>query len=280
MAVVAAFYLYPIVDVVRLSLTDADLLQRGYRYTWGSYRAVLSRPEFYSVARVTAIFVAASVIFQLGLGLIIALVVHDATRRRVLGAVAARTAVLTAWAIPGVVIGIIWRMLLSEGSYGIFTHWLSQLAVRPLPFLSTPGMALLSVTVANIWRGTAFSMILQYAGLQTIPEEIYEAAQVDGATRLRQLVHITLPLMLPIMYINLVLITIATFNTFDMVLALTGGGPGRSTEVIALHAYATIFREFDLGRGSAIAVLLLATNLVMVFMYYRLLQRGREVAYT
>ena len=266
-----AFYAYPVLDVVRLSFTNANLLEPGYRYTLGSYLSVLHRPEFYATARVTAIFVSTSVVGQLVLGFLIALLIHSGVRRQVRGTVATRTVVLTAWAIPGVLIGVIWRTLLSEGSYGMLNHLLSRASFGTVRFLSDPQLALVSVIVANIWRGTAFSMILQYAGLQTIPSEIYEAAQVDGATPLQQMRRVTLPMMRPILSINLVLVTVATFNTFDMVLALTGGGPGRSTEVIALSVYNTIFREFSLGRGAAIAVILLLINLLMVVLYYRAL---------
>lgn len=94
-----------------------------------------------------------------------------------------------------------------------------------IPFLSEPGLALWSVTLANVWRGTAFSMILQYAGLQSISAELYEAAQVDGASPLQQFRYVTLPQLRPHLTINLILSTIATFNTFDMILPLTGGGP-------------------------------------------------------
>jgi multiple sugar transport system permease protein len=269
-ALLLAFYAYPVLDVFRLSFTNANLLAPGYRYGLGAYAAVLGQPEFAATLRVTGIFVAASVIAQLALGFAIALLIHAGTRAGVAGTVATRTVVLTAWAIPGVLIGVVWRILLSEGSYGIVNYALSRAGVGPVRFLSDPSLALLSIIVANVWRGTAFSMILQYAGLQTIAPELYEAAAVDGAGPARQLTHITLPAMRPILFINLVLITVATLNTFDMVLALTGGGPGRSTEVVALAVYTTIFHEFSLGRGAALAVILLLINLAFVAAYSRL----------
>lgn len=274
---VAAFYVYPTLDIFRLSFTNANLLEPRYTYTLSSYLSVLRRSEFLVMAQVTVLFVFASVLFQLALGFLIALLVHSGGRRGVIGTVATRTVVLTAWAIPGVVIGVIWRMLLSEGSYGILNGLLSRLALGSVRFLSDGALALLSITVANVWRGTAFSMILQYAGLQTIPEDLYEAAQVDGAAPSQQLLHITLPLMRPLLYINLVLATIATFNTFDMVLALTGGGPGRSTEIAALYTYNTVFRQFNLGQGAALAVVLFLVNLLMVVLYHRLLVQRGEV---
>jgi multiple sugar transport system permease protein len=147
----------------------------------------------------------------------------------------------------------------------------------PVPFLSDPEIALASVTIANIWRGTAFSMILVYAGLQTIPGDVLEAAKIDGANAFQRVTRVILPLLAPILFINLVIVSIETFNTFDMVLALTGGGPGRSTEVIALSIYNQIFAQFDLGQGAATAMLLLVVSVIMTIMYIRILQREEEV---
>jgi multiple sugar transport system permease protein len=190
--------------------------------------------------------------------------------------VATRTVVLGAWMAPGVLVGIVWQMLLSSSQFGIINYMLERLGVGRLQFLVHPGLALVSVIVANVWRGTAFTMILQYAGLQRIPEELYEAAEVDGASPPQKFFRITIPLLRPILFINLVLITIYTFNTFDMVIALTRGGPARSTQVLTLGAYEQVFSFFSLGRGSAIAVILLLINLTMAIVYYRLVLSREE----
>ncbi len=222
----------------------------------------------------TFFFVFFSVIFQLLCGLLVALLIVQGEKYKVRGTVVVRTSVLVAWAIPGVVIGVIFAMLFNETEAGILNYLLGTVGIGPITFLSEPTMALLSVTLANIWRGTAFSMILMYAGLQTISQHIVEAAKIDGAGPFQRLRHVILPAMAPIILINLIIISIDTFNTFDMVMALTGGGPGNSTEVIALSIYTSIFREFHLGVGAATAVVLLAINVVMTLVYLRLL--GRE----
>lgn len=147
------------------------------------------------------------------------------------------------------------------------------IGVRNPVFVSAAGPALFWISVANIWRGTAFSMVMQYTGMKTVPPELYEAATVDGAGALQRFRYVTLPSLRDIMLINLVLITIATFNTFDMVLPLTGGGPGRATEVVALYIYHLVFAEFQFGRGAAVAVLLLAVGLAFSLAYARLIRR-------
>ncbi len=139
-------------------------------------------------------------------------------------------------------------------------------------------VALVSVTVANVWRGTALSMILCYAGLKTIPDEVYEATRIDGAGGVQTLAWVTLPMMLPILLTNLVLVLVETFNTFDMVLSLTGGGPGAATQVLALGVYDQIFRQLNVGRGTAMAVVLMLINIVMIAAYLRVAERQERTA--
>jgi multiple sugar transport system permease protein len=115
-------------------------------------------------------------------------------------------------------------------------------------------------------------MILQYAGLQSIPDELYDAAEVDGASTLQSFWYITIPQLRPILMINIILITISTLNTFDMILPLTGGGPGQATEVLALHTYNVIFREYSLAGGAVLAVIMLMISLALTIAYRRLLR--------
>ena len=271
----AVLYLYPLIDVTRLSLTDATDAATPAHYTFASYRSLLGSSEFLAMTRVALIFVAASIAGQLVFGLLIAALVCAGERRRLPGAALVRAIVLVGWVLPGVVIGIIWKLLLDESGAGIIAYAASLLGGRNPTFLSAPGPALFWVTMANIWRGTAFSMIMQYAGMKTVPPELYEAATVDGAGALQKFRHVTLPSLHGILLINLVLITIATLNTFDMVLPLTGGGPGRATEVVALYIYHLVFSEFQFGRGAAVAVVLMAIGLALSACYARMLRRER-----
>ncbi len=261
--------------MTRLSLTDATDAATPAHYTLASYRSLLGSSEFLAMARVTGIFVAASIAGQLVCGLLIAALVCAGERRRLPGAALVRAIVLVGWVLPGVVIGIVWKLLLDESGAGIMAYAASLLGARNPTFLSAPVPALFWVTMANIWRGTAFSMIMQYAGMKTVPPELYEAATVDGAGALQKFRYVTLPSLRGILLINLVLITIATLNTFDMVLPLTGGGPGRATEVVALYIYHLVFSEFQIGRGAAVAVVLMAIGLALSACYARMLQRER-----
>ena len=275
-------FLYPVVEITRLSVTDEDflgaLLGSPWSYTLHSWARLIHSPNFANMLSVTVIFVAGSVVFQMLLGFIIAEAVRLGQQRGLRGTILTRTAVLSAWAIPGVIIGVIWKLLYHESEAGILTYLLHPFVKHDIAFLSDPHAALIALTVANVWRGTAFSMIFIYAGLQTLPQEVIEAAKVDGANAWQQLIHVTIPQLAPILLVNLLIILIDTFNTFDMAFALTGGGPGQSTEVLALNVYHTIFVDFNLAVGAAAGVLLLLINLSMTILYIRFVERGRSTA--
>jgi multiple sugar transport system permease protein len=271
LAIATLFFLWPVINVVRLAFTDATLLRDDYGYTLETFTQTLTDPALGHVLGVTALFVGASVAGQLLLGLAIALVIRRAVRRRLRGAVLVRSVVLCAWVMPGVLIGVIWQVVLSEGPAGLVNSALGALGTGPVAWLSDTDLAVVSVVVANIWRGTAFTMLLLYAALYTVPEELYDAGRVDGARRGRLLWHITLPSIRPVLLVNVVLITIATLNTFDMILSLTGGGPAQATEVLALHAYTSVFVNFSLAGGCVLALLLLAASLLLTAAYRRLL---------
>jgi len=218
------------------------------------------------------VFVGGSVVGQLSFGLLIALALDAGAKRKLPGVTFVRVAVLATWIIPGVASGITWQLIFSESRVGFLNGVLNAAGMRSIAWLSDPDIAIWSATLANIWRGTALSMILLYAGLQLIPGSLYEAAAIDGAGRFQAFRYITLPQLKPILLINVILVTIFSLNTFDLVLPLTGGGPGRSTEVLALAVYNTVFHDFNLGEGSVLAVMMLLIGLGMTAGYARLLR--------
>jgi multiple sugar transport system permease protein len=270
------FYTYPLVDVIRLSFTDANLLSPDYHYTLGSYRRLFLDPAVLSSLRITAVFAVGSVALKLVLGMALALAIDAGVRRRMVGTVVVRTSALAAWIVPGIVVGVLWKILLSTSSYGILNYWLELASGTRVEFLSDTRFSLATTILVNVWRGVAFTMIILYAGLQRIPAELYEAATIDGAGPVARFRFVTLPMLTPVLFIALVLTTIASVNTFDLIVALTEGGPARSTEVIAMSVYRQVFEFLNLGRGAAIAVLLLVINLGMTAAYLWLLRVNRD----
>ncbi|MEO5763106.1 MAG: extracellular solute-binding protein [Vicinamibacteria bacterium] len=272
-ALATAFLLYPMLELIRLSVTNATTEGAAYKYTASSLTSVATDPELPGMLVVTLIFVTASVLLQLLIGLALAVLIDAARRRGTSGTLFARTAVVSAWVIPGVLIGVLWRILLMENRAGIANYLGSMVGLPAMPFLSSGSFALASVVIANVWRGSAFSMILQFAGLMRIPKELHEAADLEGLTRTQRLRWLILPQLKPILALNLVLITISTLNTFDLILPLTGGGPARQTEVIALYMYRAAFFSLEAGRSAAIATVMLAVNLALALIAVRVMRR-------
>jgi len=275
LVLVATVLVYPMLDLVRLAFTDTRTHGAAYSYTTASFRALFADPAFYGMVGVTLVFVASSVALQLGLGLGIALLIDAARRRGAAGTLAARVAVVSAWVIPGVLVGVLWRILLVENRAGIVNYWLSRAGIGPLPLLSSGTLAMASVIAANTWRGCAFTMILQFAGLQRIPRELHEAADLEGLGAWARFRMVVLPMIAPVLALNLALITIQTLNTFDLILPLTGGGPARRTEVISLYMYRSAFYGLEAGRAAAVAVVMLALNLGLALVAVRRLRRPR-----
>ncbi|CAN5659544.1 hypothetical protein BH24ACI5_BH24ACI5_25690 [soil metagenome] len=269
-ALTGVFVLYPIFELIRLSFTRATTGQRGAGYTLQSFTQLIGDPNFGSMMVVTLIFVVASVVLQLGIGFGMAYLMDAARRRRVPGGLLARIAVVSAWVVPGVLVGVLWKILLMENRAGLVNYWLTSIGLGPLPLLSSGALAIVSVIAANTWRGCAFSMVLQYAGLQRIPRELHEAADLEGASMRQRLRVIVLPAVAPVIALNAVLITLYTFNTFDLILPLTGGGPARQTEVASLFMYRLAFYDLDAGMAAAAAVVMLLLNLPLIWLATRL----------
>jgi multiple sugar transport system permease protein len=274
--VLGLFYLYPVIDVLRLSLTDATLVGDHDNFTFSTVAKTLAAPELPSILLATLIFVGGSVVGQQIFGLIIALVVIRGEKRRLIGTTLLRTTALVAWVVPGIAGGIVWQMLFSEAPFGGLNSLLRTMHLHPVAWLSDPAMAPWSAVIANIWRGTAFSLVVMYAGLKGIDPTLYEAADVDGASPPQRLRFITLPQLRTAIMVNMILITIQTMNTFDAIISLTGGGPGRATEVISLYTFNLVFRSYDLSGGSVMSVLMLLISLLMALLYAFFLPREEE----
>lgn len=271
--VLGLFYLYPMLDVLRLAFTDQKLTDPVSHYTLATIGTTLDNPVLLVVIWTTILFTGGSVVGQQVLGLAIAQVVIRSEKRRLFGATVLRTTALVAWVIPGIAGGVVWQMLFSEAPFGAIDGILRLLHIAPVAWLSDPNIAVWSVVISNIWRGTAFSMVVMYAALKAIDPVLYEAAAVDGANALQQFFAITLPQLRAAILVNLIIITISTLNTFDAIIALTGGGPGRSTEVLSLFVFTVVFRNFDLSGGAVLSILMVAISLVLALVYARFLPK-------
>jgi len=263
---------YPLMQAVYLSLHEIKLTSLGRQTYVGlnNYLRILSYtgPSFFTqVLPATFYFVGGSIAGQLGFGLAIALLVNQ---RWVMGKEIFRAIFILPWVTSAIVIAISWRFIY-EPRLGVLNHALVLLGVTHLPgWLNDLDLVTPCLIVANTWHGTAFSFTLQTAGLQSIPYDLYEAAMVDGAGPRQRFRYVTFPLMRPFLMINLILISMYTVNFFDLIYAMTNGGPLYKTEVLAVFLYHQAFEYGYMGTGAAIGVLILMINLTLTFLYMRL----------
>ncbi|MBI2467464.1 MAG: sugar ABC transporter permease, partial [Candidatus Rokubacteria bacterium] len=174
------------------------------------------------------------------------------------------------WVISGIVVGYSWRFVF-DPTVGLLNTLLGAAGLSPRPWLVSAPLAMAALLVAATWRSAGYSLVLQMGGLQSIPEEVYEAARIDGATGRRLLRHVVLPLIKPFILINLITTTVDALNTFDLVLALTRGGPLYRTEIVSLYMYHQGFQWGFLGDAAAVSVVVYAVGILFTLGYVRLL---------
>jgi ABC-type sugar transport system permease subunit len=271
---VSLFSLYPIVESFRLSfyrliLTLPWLGQK--MVGWQNYTDLWTDPVAWQSLETTLIFVAVTIPMELILGLGIALVMNEAFRGRGL----LRAVVLIPWAIPTVVSSQMWRFIFND-RYGLFNFVLFGVDTsRYLAPLADPYFALVAIMVAEIWKTTPFAALILLAGLQTIPDDLYEAASIDGATVWQKFRYLTLPLVTPALLLALLFRTIDALRVFDLVFVMTQGGPADATNVLQFYGYKKTFAEGMIGYGSAIAVVVFSISLTLAIAYLSLLKASR-----
>ncbi len=233
----------------------------------GNYRFLLHDGRFWSALGVTSYFALVSVAAEVVLGLGFALLL-DA---RPPGSALLRAAVLLPWAIPSAIASKMWAWLWNP-EYGLVTRVLPG----DVNWLGTPGYAIHAAILVDVWKTTPFVTLLLFAALRNIPEDLYRAAAIDGASARRTFRSITLPLLKPAMVVAVILRTLDAFRVFDSVYVLTGGGPANTTETLSIYTYKTLMDAGDFGYGSTLAVATFLGVLAVSLVYLRLL--GREPA--
>jgi multiple sugar transport system permease protein len=217
-----------------------------------NYQKYLTDARTWSALWNTTYFTLVSVFFELTIGLAVALVIN----RAFIGRGAVRAAVLIPWAIPTAVSAMMWNYLY-DGQSGVIAHYFEQLGIigDSSYLLSTGSGAMASIILADVWKTMPYIALLLLAGLQTIPESLYEAAEVDGANKWQQFVNVTLPMLKSAILVALLFRTLDAFRVFDLIYVLTGGGPANSTESISVYAYQVLFSQSNFGEGSVLSVI-------------------------
>jgi multiple sugar transport system permease protein len=268
---------YPIARAVWLSFHRIEILRPDLTQYVGldHYHELLQDPILWIALQNSVLWVVGAVLFQLLGGLIGAL----ALNQQFAGRAVVRGVALVPWATPSVLVALMWTWML-DGNYGLINDLLVKAGIlsRFQPWLTQPWSALPAVILADVWQGIPFFAVMLLAALQAIPEDLFEAARIDGASAWRVFLHITLPLLLPTILITTMLRMIWTANYMDLIMVMTGGGPGYSSLTVPLHAYYTAYKRLDFGYGSTIAIVQVTILAGAIVFYIRQLRQNEMIS--
>jgi len=268
MLVTLAVVLWPVAETVWMSLHNFILFKpRNVPFIGlGNFWRLLHDEVFWLSLGHSLVWISLVVGLQFLLGLVTALLLNQTFWGRSL----ARSLVIIPWALPSVIIGLTWTWMY-DFNVGVLNDVLIRFGLidKPVAWLAQPASAFISIVVALIWQGFPFFAVTILAGLQTISAELYEAADMDGATRFQRLRFITLPAIADVIATALLLRTIWVANSLDVILVMTGGGPGYSTYTLPLYAFLKAYSGMEFGYGSALAIMLTLLLLLVVFIYVR-----------
>ena len=270
-----AFFGYPIVQNFLMAFQEytTSTFYTGEAPWVGfqNYQEVVSSPVFSKAMLNTVLFTVGSIAGQFVIGLALAVFL----RRRFPLSGELRSLILLPWLIPLIVSGAVWRWILDKDN-GALNRLLAAIGVATdhPGWLTSTSLALVAVILVNIWIGIPFNLTILYGGLQDIPEDLYEAASLDGASGWQRFRYVTWPLLRPVVSVVLVLGVVYTIKVLDLILALTGGGPANASQTIATLSYRLSFTEFNFGQGAALGNILIAISLVFAIFYLRANRRA------
>ncbi|WP_204519845.1 carbohydrate ABC transporter permease [Actinomyces procaprae] len=269
------YFGYPIVKNLMMSVQDytTRTFYTGEAPFVGlaNYAAVVKSSVFSTALINTVLFTVGSITGQFTIGL--ALAVFFKKHFPLNGVM--RSLMLLPWLLPMIVSSAIWKWMLDKDS-GVVNQLLGLAGVENIPWLTSTEVALVAVVMVNIWLGIPFNMTILYSGLQDIPDELYEAAALDGATGWKAFRNITWPLLRPVVSVVLILGVVYTLKVLDIILGLTEGGPSGATETLATQSYRLSFANFEFGQGAALGNILVLISLVFALAYLRMTRSGVE----
>ncbi|OJV10726.1 MAG: sugar ABC transporter permease [Bosea sp. 67-29] len=266
--VTALVILFPVLQTAWYSLHEYVLYDPGnFRFIGlRNFATAFSDEVFWIALLNSAIWVSGIVLLQLLLGLGAALLLNQSFWWRGM----ARALVIIPWALPSVIIGLMWTWIY-DFNLGVLNDILLRIGLisAPHPWLAQPSTALACIMLALVWQGFPFFTVTILAGLQTVPHELYEAAEIDGASPWRQFLHVTLPSIAGIVATAVLLRIIWVANSLDVILVMTGGGPGYATHTLPLYAFLRAYTGMEFGYAASLSLMLTAILLGIVWLYVR-----------
>lgn len=264
-------YGYPLFLTLKYSFFDASLIGENNVFVGlKNYISVLKDKQFYDTFFLTVKWTVLTIGFKIGIGFFIAMILNA----KIYMKKAYRFLILIPWAIPQVVVSIIWSWIL-DGKYGYLNYYLQNFGIieKPLSWLTETNLAFLSTSFVDAWVGIPLVVMMFLSGLGSIPDSLYEAARVDGANKIQQFFNVTIPSMKKVIIIVFTLTTIWTFNSFNIIFVLTGGGPIGATETLMLKIYREVFGNYDLGVSSTLSIIVFIILTLMSVIYWRQLEK-------
>jgi multiple sugar transport system permease protein len=265
-----AFYLIPALRGVWFSFTDQNLVGSGTFIGSANYQEMFADPLFWNALRVTLWYVVVNIGVQTVLALGIAVLMHRLTRSAVI-----RGVILLPYLVANVVVALVWFWMM-DYSTGIINVALDWVGGDRVAFFGDETLAIPTIALINVWRFVGYTALLIFAGLQTIPNQLYEAAALDGASEPRMFWSITMPLLRPVLALVMVITVVGSFQIFDTVAVTTEGGPINSTRVIYYYIYQQAFERFDLGYASAMSVFLLVALSVVAYLQLKVMRSNQS----
>ena len=262
-----AFYIWPLVRGIYLSFTEYNLLTPETFTGIDNYKRMVRDDTFWNAVRVTLEYVVINIGLQTLLALAIAVLMQRLTQSTFV-----RSIVLTPYLVSNVVVAMLWLWLL-DATLGVSNQVIEALTGESVNFFSST-LAIPTIALINVWRHMGYTALLIFAGLQAIPNTVYEAGKMDGASEWTMFWRITIPLLRPILALVLIMTMIGSFQVFDTVSVTTQGGPVNATRVLQYYIYDLAFGRFQFGYASAIAVGLLIILAAITAVQYRLMRAG------
>jgi multiple sugar transport system permease protein len=265
--------IFPTLFAIWISLTRWNLTESEVRTFVGlaNYLNLLREARFWEALARTGIFMFSSTALTLLSGMILALLLNRPLPARNFF----RSLLIVPMVITPVVVGLTWRFMYNP-ELGMINFLLNQLGFEKVAFLGKTATSLISVIVTDIWQYTPFVLLILLAGLESLPKDPFEAAQLDGATEAQTFWWVTLPMMKGPLLVAVLFRVMFSFNTFDTIYVMTGGGPGRSSETLVMYAYRLGFEQWHLGESAAVALVMLGLVTVLARVIIRFIKPGKE----
>lgn len=274
--IIAVFIAYPVVNTIYQSFFElrTQTITQGAKFAGiSNYVKLFKDAQMWQSMKFTIIFTIVAVVLETILGMTCAMIMN----RTFKGQGMVRAVILIPWAVPTIVSGLMWQFMFSESS-GIINYLLMKSGAihEPVKWLTAAGPAFLAIIIADVWKTSPYMSLQLLSGLQTVSKDMYEAASIDGANAVQRFIKITLPMIKPVLLVSVLFRTIQSFRIYDLVVAITNGGPANKTQSLSLFTVKNYFQFGNIGYGAAAAVLTFVISLIIALIFAAFMKDNTE----